>query len=170
MDGTLAAIFLIASLTDMALTDCPTGCLAEDQAISRVSFQGAKVSFQDEFIGNEVYIGYDLGTKYGPFQPTVGASLTDDGSYWVGAGFKWTTKEIIDSPFFIESSLMPGIYGSGDGPDLGGQLHFRSSLGASYTFANGATVTASYDHRSNADTQALNPGLETIALRFAIPF
>ncbi len=170
MDGTLAAIFLVISMTDMALTDCPAGCLAPEQAVSRLSFQGAKVSFQDEIIGNEIYLGYDAPVTYGPFQPTVGISLTDGGDYWVGAGVKWTSKGVIDSPFFVESSLMPGIYGQADGPDLGGQMHFRSSLGAGYTFDNGATVTASYDHRSNADTQQLNPGLETISLRFAIPF
>ncbi|MDE0984034.1 MAG: acyloxyacyl hydrolase [Yoonia sp.] len=35
---------------------------------------------------------------------------------------------------------------------------------------NGITVLASYDHRSNADTLDVNPGLETIALRVAFPF
>ena len=68
MDGTLAAIFLIASLTDMALTDCPTGCLAQSDAISRLSFQAAKVEFQEDIIGDEIYVGYDFGTSYGPFQ------------------------------------------------------------------------------------------------------
>jgi hypothetical protein len=170
MDGTLAAIFLVASLTDMALTDCPTQCLAQNDAISRLSFQVAKVEFETKIIGNEFYLGYDLPTQYGPFHPTVGASITDMGSLWVGAGAKWTTLDLIDSPVFIEASLMPGIYAAGDGLDIGGALQFRSSLGAGIAFTNGMTVLASYDHRSNADTQARNPGLETIALRVAFPF
>lgn len=29
MDGTLTVLFLAASLTDMVLNDCPTGCLAQ---------------------------------------------------------------------------------------------------------------------------------------------
>jgi hypothetical protein len=65
---------------------------------------------------------------------------------------------------------MPGFYDQGDGPDIGGALQVRSSLGAGYEFANGVTVLASYAHGLNADTQDLNPGLETIALRVAFPF
>lgn len=170
MDGTLAAIFLIASMTDMALTDCPTGCLAPDQAVSMLSFQVAKVQSQDKIIGDEILIGYDFGTTYGPFQPTIAASVSDQGDTWLGAGVKWTTQGIIDNPFYVESSLLPGIYAKGDGPDLGGTLHFRASLGAGYAFENGATMTVLYDHRSNADTQIFNPGLETIAVKFAFPF
>lgn len=170
MDGTLAVIFLVASLTDMGMNDCPTGCLAPEQAVQRLSFQTAKVEFQKDIIGNEYYLGYDLGTSFGPFQPTFGVSATDDGGYWVGIGAKWTTKQIFDSPFFIESSLMPGYFEKGDGPDLSGHLQFRSSLGAGYTFENGSTIVASYDHRSNADRIKPNPGLETIALRVAFPF
>ena len=101
MDGALAIIFLIASLTDMAFTDCPTGCLAQSDATSRLSFQAVKVEFQENIIGSEIYVGYDFGTAYGPFQPTLGASVTDLGDVWVGIGAKWTTQSLSDSPFFI---------------------------------------------------------------------
>lgn len=170
MDGTLAAVFLVASMTDMALTDCPTDCLAPSAAVSRLSFQVSGVEFNTVNIGSEVLIGFDFGVAYGPFQPTVGASLSDDGDYWIGAGSKWTTNDLVEGPFFAEASLLAGIQHRGDGPDLGGALHFRSSLGAGYTFKSGATVSVLYDHRSNADTQVLNPGLETIAVRYAFPF
>ena len=152
MDGTLAVWFRTASLTEMALNDCPTGCLAEGEATSRLSFQAAKVEFQEDLIGEQIYVGYDFGTTYGPFQPTIGASVTDSGGIWVGAGAKWTSKAMFGGPFFIDASLMPGFYDQGDGPDIGGALQFRSLLGAGYEFANGVTVLASYDHRSNADT------------------
>lgn len=170
MDGTLAVIFLVASLTDMALNDCDTGCLAPADATARLSFQAAEVEFNEEIIGNEIYVGYDLGTTYGPFQPTIGASVTDLGDYWVGIGAKWTSRDVVSGPLFIEASLMPGYFHLGDGPDIGGSLQFRSALGVGYAFDNGMTVLAAYDHRSNADTQDLNPGLETLSLRFAIPF
>lgn len=169
MDGTLAAIFVIASLTDMNINDCQTACLADRGAIERLSFQAAQVQFGDENIAKELYIGYDLGRTYGPFQPTIGASITDQGAAWIGAGAKWTSTSIIDGPLFIETSLMPGLYAKGDGPDIGGALQFRSSFGIGYQFENGGTLLVSYDHRSNADTQDLNPGLETVAVRYAIP-
>ena len=169
MDGTLAIIFLITSLTDMGFNDCRTdGCLERDDATARVSFQHADVEFQDDRISDEVYVGYDMDRRYGPFQPTFGVSITADGSSWAGAGVKWTSAHVIDSPFFIETSLMPGLYSQSDGPDLGGSLHFRSAFGAGYRFDNGATLSVLYDHRSNGDTHNLNPGLETIAVRYAI--
>lgn len=168
MDGTLAAIFLILGLGDMAVNDCPTECLAQSQTTARWNFQAARVIFDEEQIGHEIYAAYDPGQLYGPFQLTFGGSATLDGDLWVGGGAKWTSRDIISGPFFIEASLMPGLYARGDGPDIGGALQFRSALGAGYEFGNGATLTVLYDHRSNADTQELNPGLETLGLRYAI--
>lgn len=170
MDGTLAAIFVITSLTDMALTDCPTGCLARSDAPARLSFQLGDVRFDDARIGREITLGYDAGFKAGPFQPTIAASLTEDGAGWIGAGGKWTSVGLIPGPVFVESTLMPGIHVQGDGPDLGGNLQFRASLGVGYAFDNGGTVTVAYDHRSNADTDVTNPGLEVLSVRYAMPF
>lgn len=168
MDGTLAVIFALTGLADMYMNDCPTGCLTAGETPARLSFQAADVEFQGEIIGSEVYLGYDLGRSYGPFQTTVGASLTDQGAAWVGAGFKWTSQGVFDSPLFVETSLMPGVFTAGDGPDIGGALQFRSAFGVGYEFDNGATLTVSYDHRSNADTSQLNPGLETLSIRYGV--
>ena len=170
MDGALAAIFAIASLTDMAFNDCPTGCLAPQDAPASLSFQLGDVQFQDKSIGTEIYIRRAFGFKRGPFQPTIGAAITDTGDLWIGAGSKWTSTDIASGPFFVTASLMPGAHFQGDGPDLGGVLQFRASLGAGYTFDNGGAVTVSYDHRSNADTQDINPGLEVLSISYAIPF
>ena len=170
MDGTLAAIFLIASLTDMNLNDCDSGCLQQKDQQARLVLQGAAVEFQDEIIGQEIYLGYEFGKADGPFQPIIGASMTDTHDIWLGMGAKWTSKDIFDGPIFASATLMPGYYQQGDGPDLGGNLQFRASLGLGYAFDNGMTATVAYDHRSNADTQRLNPGLETISLQIAFPF
>lgn len=168
MDGTLAGIFLIASLTDMGLSDCRTACFQPSDDTARLSFQVAAVEFQNDIIGSEVLIGYDFGAKYGPYQPTLAASVTDAGGAWVGIGAKWTTQDIINGPAFVEASLLPGIYLRGDEVDIGGRLQFRSSVGIGYEFDNGAALLISYDHRSNAETHAVNPGLETIAIRYSV--
>ena len=170
MDGTLAAVFVIASLTDMAMNDCPTGCLARDDVPARLSFQLGDVRFDEDRIGKELLLGYDTGRAYGPFQPTMAVSVTDDGAAWIGAGAKWTSSSLLPGPLFVESTLMPGFYVPGDGPDLGGNLQFRSSLGVGVAFGNGATVTVAYDHRSNADTDRTNPGLEVLSVRYAVAF
>jgi hypothetical protein len=168
MDATLAIIFAITSLTDMALNDCKTGCLAPQSDTARLSFQASAVEFQSKIIGSELYLGYDSTQAYGPYQITYGAAITEDMDTWVGMGLKWTSKRIDTGPWFVETSLMPGLHFVADGPDLGGNLQFRSALGLGYEFDNGTTLLVSYDHRSNADTQPKNPGLETIAIRYAI--
>ncbi|MGJ8622469.1 MAG: acyloxyacyl hydrolase [Yoonia sp.] len=168
MDGTLAAIFLILGLGDMAVNDCPTGCLKESRTTARWNFQAASVIFNEDRIGQEFYAAYDPDQAYGPFQLTFGGSATLDGDLWVGGGAKWTSQDFISGPFFFEASLMPGLYARGDGPEIGGVLQFRSALGAGYEFGNGATLTVLFDHRSNADIQVVNPGLETLGLRYAI--
>jgi len=168
MDGTLAVIFLVLGLGDMAVNDCPTGCLEQRSAPARWNIQAGSVIFQEETIGEEIAFGYDPGKSYGPFQITYGASATGDGDLWIGVGAKWTSHDVIDSPFFIEASLLPGLYARGAGPDIGGALQFRSALGAGYEFANGGTLSVHYDHRSNGDTQDVNPGLETLGIRYAV--
>jgi hypothetical protein len=170
MDGTLALIFAIASLTDMAWNHCDDGCLNLQSSQSRLSIQGAALIFQQEEIGKEVFVGYDLGHTYGPYQLTIGASLTDTGDGWVGAGAKWRSDSISTGPIFVEASLMPGLYLHGDGPNIGGPLQFRSALSVGYEFENGSTLTMSYDHRSNADRLPFNPGLETLSLRYSFAF
>lgn len=169
MDGTLAAIFALVSLTDMTLNDCPSGCLAPSDATARLAFQAAAVEFDEEIIGEEVLLGYDMGRRYGPFQPSFALAITDTDDAWLGAGVKWTSSGLWSGPVFVEASLMPGLHIQGAGPDIGGALHFRSALGVGYEFGNGTTVTVAYDHRSNADRLELNPGLETLSLRVAIP-
>ncbi|MEY1555602.1 acyloxyacyl hydrolase [Yoonia sp. R2331] len=168
MDGTLAAIFFIAGLTDMALNDCPTGCLQLESNDARLFLQASGVEFDREIIGEELGIGYAFARSYGPFQPIVMATMTDQERFWVGAGALWTKPIVANSPIFVEASFMPGYDSGGAGPDIGGNLQFRSSLGLGYTFDGGATLALAYDHRSNADRLALNPGLETISLKLSI--
>ena len=168
MDGTVAIFWLVTSLFDMNTTYCATGCLMRHDAPERLSFQTASVQFQREHIGTEIYLGYDLDHAYGPFQPTVAAAVTDTGDIWAGAGFKWTSENIFDGPIFLEASFIPGLHFRDDGPDIGGEIHFRSAVGAGYAFDNGSTLAVSWDHRSNGDTRSRNPGLETLSIRYAI--
>ncbi|MFT6451401.1 MAG: hypothetical protein ACJA06_000884 [Halocynthiibacter sp.] len=167
MDGTLAMIFLAASLSDMTLSYCKDGCVRQQDAAAHLNFSLARVQYQEEFTSNEIYVSYELGTKYGPFQPTIAASATDRGSIWIGVGATWE-RSIGD--FFVTSTLMPGLYSAGSGHNLGSVLEFRSILGAGYEFKNGGRIAVTYDHRSNGDIVNWNPGLETVAVRYSIAF
>lgn len=168
MDGTLALIWFLTSFGDMIVNDCPKDCLDTRKQDPKIFYQFADVQFNEDSIAEEFYLGYDSHRRRGPFRPTYGLSLTTEGSAWFGIGWKWSSQYVYDSPFFVETSLMPGIYAKGDGPDLGGIWQFRSALGVGYEFEDGSSLTVSYDHRSNADTQAINPGLETLSIRYGL--
>ena len=169
MDGTYAVLFLLAGLTDMGLNHCPAqGCLARRDAEPRQAFSAGEVLFQDDRIGREVYLRYELGHRRGPFRPAVGVSLTDTGDAWVGVGATWSAP-FWDDNAYVELSLMPGLYARGDGPDLGHVLEFRSSAEIGFVTRAGWRVGISYDHRSNADIVSTTPGLETLQLRDSVP-
>lgn len=165
MDGTLAVVFLVAVLSDMIATDCKVNCIGRAEAPARIGLQASGVFFQYEDVGRELFVTYDRPVTFGPFQPTFGVSASDQGSLWVGYGARWRRDW---GPAFLEASLLPGLYAAGDGPDLGGALHFRSAIALGYRFDNGAGLSVTLDHRSNADTHERNPGLETVGLRYTM--
>jgi hypothetical protein len=168
MDSRFAVFFFIVGMTDTYLNDCPTDCKQQSEAPERVHLQYGDTYFQEDVIGTELFAIYDLPKRYGAFQPTVGASMTSNNDFWAGAGGKWSTERVTDSPIFIELSLMPGLYVRGDGPDIGFPLQFRGSLGAGYNFDNGASISVFFDHRSNANLSELNSGIETLGVRLSM--
>jgi hypothetical protein len=168
MDSVFAALALIVGLTDMGVNHCPTGCLAEGPGQSRLSVSAGALLFQEDRIGSEVYIRYDLGREFGPFQPTIGLSSTDSGDVWLGAGALWTAP-FLDDAAYLQLHLMPGLYLQGDGPNLGNEIEFRSGFEIGITARNGWRWGLSYDHRSNGGLSDLNPGAETVQLRLSIP-
>ncbi|MDX8353587.1 acyloxyacyl hydrolase [Cognatiyoonia sp. IB215182] len=170
MDSRFAVFFFIVGGLDTYLNDCPTDCLQQSEAPERFGVQYADTYFQEEDIGEEIYATYDLPRRYGAFQPTFGASLTSDDDFWIGAGGKWSTERISDSPIFIELSLMPGVYFRGEGPDLGFPLQFRGALGAGVNFGDAGSLTVFFDHRSNANATETNPGIETLGIRYSYQF
>ena len=170
MDSRFAVFFFIMGGLDTYLNDCPTECLQEREAPAQLSIQYGDTYFQEDIIGDELYVSYDLPKTYGAFQPTAGISLSNLNDLWFGGGGKWTTKNTVDGPIFIELSLKPGIYVQGDGPELGYPLQFRGSLGAGIETFNGGSLMLVFDHRSNANATETNPGIETIGLRYAQQF
>lgn len=172
MDGRLALIFLAVGLTDMTANDCATGCLARMPVQQAVSLSFGNVIFQEKSIGREMYMRYDMGASFGPFQPAVGMSVTDNNDIWVGLGATHTTR-FWDRPSgaggYAQLHFMPGVYTQGFGPNLGHPVEFRSGAEIGYQAKNGTRVGVSLDHRSNGDISSVNPGLETLQLRVSIP-
>lgn len=172
MDGRLALLFLAVGFTDMTTNDCETGCLARTPAQKALSLSFGDVIFQEQSIGREVYMRYDMGTSFGPFQAAVGLSVTDTNDVWVGFGATHTTQFWTRSSGaggYAQLHLMPGLYAQGSGPDLGYPLEFRSGAEIGYQTKNGLRMGVSFDHRSNGDISSVNPGLETFQFRVTVP-
>ena len=169
MDGTLAVLFLVASLTDMGINHCSTGCLATGETPQRLALSYGDVQFQEKSVDKELYLRYDFGRTYGPFQPAIGASVTGRGDAWIGIGATWTAQ-LADTGIYGQLHLMPGVYARGSGPNLGHTIEFRSGAEIGYQARNGVRFGISYDHRSNAELSSVNPGLETLQFRVSIPF
>ncbi len=163
--GALAVVFAVTGLPDMLMNYCPDSCLPRSDAQARASVQLSDVILSDETIAREIYLSYDHATRYGPFQPTAGLSFTDEGAIWIGIGAKWTATA---DRFFFEASLLPGLTARGDGPDLGGIVHFRSAIAVGYLFDSDATLALTLDHRSNGDLFETNPGMDTVGIRYSI--
>lgn len=169
MNGTFAALFFIAGLADMTANHCPSGCLAMSDSPKRLTVAAGPTLFQSVKQQSEIFLRYDSGRKYGPFQPIAAISATARNDIWVGFGAAWTATTGRRDQVFLELSFMPGLYAFGDGPNLGSPLQFRSAFVIGYEFRSGARLALSYDHRSNGDLVKLNPGLEAVALRYSIP-
>ena len=122
MDGTLALIFAIFGVGQVVDDHCPTGCFARSDAPQRITASIARSQFNRDWLGSEVMIAYDFDRKYGPLQPTISASYSEQGEYWLGGGAKWRVYDN-DNAFFIESAFQIGYHEIADGPNIGGNFH-----------------------------------------------
>lgn len=168
MDALVAILFVATSVADMAITDCRSACLAPSVPQAQLSLQTARLEHQDDWTTRETLIRFDTPIQHGPFQQIYSFAVSTDFDVWIGAGVKYTTLGTLPGRYFLETSFQPGLHYRGEGPDIGGILHFRSSVGVGYAFDNGASLVIGYDHRSNADRTIPNPGLNTLSVRYAI--
>ena len=168
-DGTAAVVGLALGLLNMAVNHCPNeGCLAKNDVVPFTSVSAGEVYFQENAVGEEVFVRRQTSTARGPFQFTYGGSITDDGGLWVGLG-STTTYTTPNERWYAQFHSMPGLYAEGSDVDLGGPIIFRSGVEFGYQARSGVRMSLSFDHRSNAGIYSNNPGLETVQFRVSIP-
>jgi len=89
---------------------------------------------------------------------------------WGGAGLS-AEHVFANSPYYIEGSLMAGIYEDleeQDQLDLGHSFEIRSQIAVGYHFGNGYDLAVGISHKSNAGLSDDNPGLETVFVRLGV--
>ncbi|MEX0311355.1 MAG: acyloxyacyl hydrolase [Tateyamaria sp.] len=122
-------------------------------------------------------IALDVEYRHTPFvekrvmSVALGAnlSLTGEGDIFIGGGI-WSRWQW-DSGWFIDNSIMPGLYEEGTpGNDLGSAFEIRSLLGVGYQFDNGAALSVAITHKSNASLAEDNPGMNVYTMRYHVKF
>ncbi|NBX43104.1 MAG: acyloxyacyl hydrolase, partial [Rhodobacteraceae bacterium] len=93
-------------------------------------------------------------------------SVLADNNHNGFVGFGVSAEYQISGQNFIEVSFMPGCYKEGD-VDLGGHMHFRSTLGIGTNITDRAALSFAFSHISNGGLNERNPGMDMFMLRLA---
>ena len=144
-----AAVFL--ATTGIASADTAVGGAVRD--IHRGGYGG-----MIEYHWNET-----LAAKPNWSAGWAGAAHTEaDDDRWIGFGV--SAKYGLTDSVFVEASFMPGYYSEG-ATDLGGNLHFRTTVGIGYAVSDAYAVSVAVSHWSNGSIEAWNPGTDMVMLR-----
>ncbi len=102
-------------------------------------------------------------TFLGELSPVTGALLTGDNAtyFYTGVQAEYKIGRINFTPSFT-----PGLYGKGDGKDLGHVLEFKSELQLSLDLPKDSELGFSYNHISNASLGDKNPGANSYMFNF----
>ena len=157
-------------LLSAALTVGITGSAMAQEIVlgagySDYSRQGADdgVALSMEYIHSPFYQGRFFSASL------AGAlEVVETGDAFVGGGVSGTWD--LEHDWFIEASVLPGAYVEGTSlNDLGSTFEIRSQLAIGKRFKSGKAMSLALSHKSNASTADINPGVNTLSLRWHIP-
>ena len=101
------------------------------------------------------------------FNPFIGFSGTIEGATYAYGGIGldvYFGNRWVGTPNFSV-----GIYGKGDGKDLGHALEFKSGFSFAYRFDDYSRLGIAFHHLSNAGLGNRNPGEESFLLVYSLP-
>ena len=106
-------------------------------------------------------------TFIGTLSPITGGFITENQALYAYTGIEWNFDL---GPINFTPSFAPGLYGEGDGKDLGHILEFKSEVQASYNFSDSTSMGLSYNHISNASLGEKNPVANSYMFNFLKKF
>ena len=106
-------------------------------------------------------------TFIGTISPVTGFLITGDTATYLYTGVQaeYNLGKINFTPSFT-----PGLYGQGDGKDLGHLVEFKSELQLSLDLFKDSELGFSYNHISNASLGENNPGANSYMFNFMKKF
>ena len=102
-------------------------------------------------------------TFLGNLSPVSGAMITGDNATYVYTGVQAQYKL---GNLNVTPSFTPGLYGAGDGKDLGHIVEFKSEVQLSLDLSTNTEFGFSYSHISNANIRQQNPGANSYMFNF----
>ena len=103
----------------------------------------------------------------GKISPVTGFMLTENNAAYAYTGIQ---AQYNLGKLNIIPSFTPGIYGKGDGKDLGHALEFKTEVQMSLNLSDSTQFGMSYNHISNASLGDKNPGANSYMINFLKQF
>ena len=103
----------------------------------------------------------------GTLSPVTGFMITENNAGYIYTGIQ---AQYNVGKLNITPSFTPGLYGEGDGKDLGHVLEFKSELQLSLDLSSNSELGFSYNHISNASLGDKNPGANSYMFNFLKKF
>lgn len=157
---------LLIGLAALLATALPAA--AEEPSF--VSFGAGYYDLFDDQGAGEARLEYRFAEKDKLFffTPFVGVMATTDAATY---GYAGVGIDIFFGPrVVLTPNFAVGLYGDGDGKDLGHAVEFRSGLELAYRFDDYSRIGLSFTHISNAGLDEHNPGVESLVLVYSMPF
>tara|TARA_B100001121_G_scaffold221311_1_gene194571 strand:- start:807 stop:1328 length:522 start_codon:yes stop_codon:yes gene_type:complete len=104
---------------------------------------------------------------FGTISPVTGFMMTSDNATYAYTGVQAQYKIGILN---IIPSFTPGLYGEGNGKDLGHIVEFKSEVQLSLDIFSNSELGFSYNHISNASLGEKNPGANSYMFNFLKKF
>ena len=153
----LGALLLIGAAAGPARTQDP----------DFLTFGAGAFDFNDDATAGVVSLEYLSAKRLLFLQPLAGVMVTFDGAVYGYAGLGLDVffgRRIVATPSFSF-----GVYGKGDGKDLGHVVEFRSAAQIAYRFDDRSRLGVMFHHLSNAGLDDRNPGANTLMLTYSRP-
>ena len=103
----------------------------------------------------------------GTISPITGFILTENNAQYFYTGIQAQYKI---GKLNVVPSFTPGLYGKGDGKDLGHVVEFKSEVQLSFDIFSNSELGFSYNHISNASLGKKNPGANSYMFNFIKQF
>ncbi len=104
---------------------------------------------------------------FGTISPITGFILTENNAQYFYSGIQAHYKI---GKLNVVPSFTPGLYGKGDGKDLGHVVEFKSEVQLSFDLFSNSELGFSYNHISNASLGKKNPGANSYMFNFIKQF